>query len=132
MHLIPSYGSGSIIMWGRISYTARMELLYLFDRGSLTSPRNITDILEPCVLPFTPYVGDIFVLMQYNVRLHAARCVADYLQTTRIRTLCWFAYSPDLNPMKRRLRRLDHPSQILIDLSQTVARLWEELPQDTK
>lgn len=75
--------------------------------------------------------------MQDNVRPHVARCVADYLQTVRTPALNWPANSSDLNHiehvrdiLKRRLRRLELPPESLIELLQTVARLWEKFPQD--
>ena len=40
-----------------------------------------SDILEPYVVPYAPYIGDSFVLMHDNVRPHKAQYVNGYLRT---------------------------------------------------
>ena len=51
-------------------------------------------------MPFAPFIGDGFRLMQDNARPHVARCVQQYLEEVPIQTLVWPARSPDLNPIE--------------------------------
>lgn len=99
MRYAPPYGGESIMVWEGISYTPSTEL-HVFDGESLTGKPYTMDILEPYVLPFAPYVSDKFVFAQDNAQPQASRCVADYLQKARIRTLNWPAYRPNLNPIE--------------------------------
>src|SRR5678815_899927 len=68
------FGSGSVMVWGGISLSGPTEV-QIFDGGTLTAVRYITDILEPYVVPFAHYIGDSFILMHGNARPHKAQCV---------------------------------------------------------
>lgn len=54
-----------------ISLEVRTKLEML-NRG-ISAGRYIRDILEPHVAPFTPFICNDFMLMQYNVPPHEAR-----------------------------------------------------------
>lgn len=69
---------------GGISLTARTDFC-IVDGGSLSSDRYITDILEPYVVPFAPYIGNGFI--QNNARPHIVRIMNDYLNKVKIRVL---------------------------------------------
>lgn len=94
-----SYGGGSVMVWGDITLTARTPLVIIED-GSLTAHRYITEILEPHVMPFVPFIGPDFVFMHDNARPHTARVVRDYLNDIRITQMDWPARSPDMNPIE--------------------------------
>lgn len=131
-----SYGGGSVMVWGGISLEARTELV-LIQGGRLTADRYITDILEPHVIPYAPFVGQEFLLMHDNARPHVAGVVQNYLQEVEISTLPWPARSPDLNPiehlwdnMGRRVRALLPPPGNLNDLSLRLTEIWDQTDQD--
>lgn len=82
----------------------------------MTARRYIEEILQEAVVPFAPFIGDNFVLMQDNARPHVARIVTHYLEDVSITTMNWPARSPDMNPienlwdmLKRHLRQLPSP-----------------------
>lgn len=131
-----SYGGGSVMVWGGISLMARTELVVL-QGGRLTADRYITDILEPHVVPYAPFIGEEMLLMHDNARPHVARIVQDYLQEVEIETLAWPARSPDLNPiehlwdnMGQQVRALQVPPRNLNELSLRLTEIWDQIDQD--
>lgn len=132
-----SYGGGSVMVWGGISLEARTELV-IIQGGRLTADRYITDILEPHVIPYAPFIGQEFLFMHDNARPHVARVVQDYLQDVEIATLPWPARSPDLNPIEhlwdnlsRSVRALLPPPRDLNELSVRLTEMWDDMDQDT-
>lgn len=131
-----SYGGGSVMVWGGISMEARTDLVLVND-GRLTANRYITNILEPHVVPFAPFIGDDFVLMHDNARPHIARVVQNYLEEVNIETMNWPPRSPDLNPiehlwdfMGRRIRALPHQPRTLDDLAARLEETWTQFDQE--
>ena len=94
-----AFGGSSVMVWAGMSKAARTELVFV-DRGTLNAQRYIEEILKDPVLPFAPFLGQNFLLVQDNARLHSARCIMQYLQEVGIRTLDWPTRSPDLNPIE--------------------------------
>lgn len=84
------FGGGFVMIWSGIYFHALTEL-HAFDTGSLTGHRYITNILESYVIPFGLYIGEDFVQIQNKVKPYVTRCVGDYLNMVRIRTLDWLA-----------------------------------------
>lgn len=64
---LESFGGGSIMVWGGISYHGRTELVAV-NQGRMTADRYIRDILEPHVIPYGPFVGENFVFMHDLIR----------------------------------------------------------------
>lgn len=129
-----AFNGGSVMVWGGISLTARTELIFV-DGGSLTAHRYITEILEEHVVPFVPFIGDNFLLMQDNARPHVARCVLQYLEEVAIQRMQWPALSPDLNPLEhlwdilgRKVRR--HSPETMQELRRILQEEWELIPQE--
>ena len=71
------------MVWAGMSNAARTELVFV-DRGTLNAQRHIEEILEDHVLPYAPFLGQNFLLVQDNGRPHTARCVMQYLQEVGI------------------------------------------------
>lgn len=94
-----AYGGGSVMVWGGICVGARTDLVVI-DGGSLTAHRYITDVLEPHVMPFAPFIGENFIFMHDNARPHTARIVKDYLNEVGIDQMEWPSRSPDMNPIE--------------------------------
>lgn len=115
---------------------ARTELVFI-ERGSLTAERYILEVLADHVVPFAPFIGNNFILMQDNARPHVARCVTEYLDEVGITRMNWPAYSPDMNPIEhlwdilgRRLRsRIAAPAS-LYELRAALLEEWENIPQE--
>ena len=61
------------MVWADMSLDGR-TYLYLFARGGITEARHRIGILEPIVrLYYVGAIGDAFIVMQNNARVHAAR-----------------------------------------------------------
>lgn len=93
------FGGDSVMVWSGISMDAKTDL-HVFGRASMNAEAYIRDILDMYVIPYAPYIGDNFILMQDNARPHVANCVTEFLNTTEIRRMRWPARSPDLNPIE--------------------------------
>lgn len=131
-----AYGGGSIMVWGGICLGARTELVVV-DGGNLTANRYIRDILEEHVVPFAPFIGNEFILMQDNARAHSARVVQEYLNHVGVTVLEWPARSPDMNPiehvwdlLKRSVKSRMPPPNNLGELRNAILEEWQRLPQE--
>lgn len=129
------FGGGSVMVWAGISLTGRTELVVI--NGSLTAERYIEEILDNHVVPYAPYIGQGFMLMQDNARPHVARVVQQYLAQVEIDTMAWAANSPDLNPMEnlwdklgRKLQEVRSQVDTLADVGRKLVQIWEELDQN--
>lgn len=132
-----AYGGGSIMVWGGICLGARTELVVV-DGGNLNADRYIREILEEHVVPFAPFIGNNFVLMQDNARAHSARTVQTYLNHVGITVMEWPARSPDMNPiehvwdlLKRSVKSRMPPPNNLNELRNALLEEWQRLPQET-
>jgi hypothetical protein len=113
---------------GGISLEGRTELVSV-NLGRLTADRYVTTILEPHVVPYAPYIGENFILMNDNARPHTAQIVRQYLYEVRIVIVNWPARSADLNPiehlwdnMGRSLKTLHQPYRNLEYIDQNEIR----------
>jgi hypothetical protein len=64
------------MVWIGISLDVVTEFVVL-DRGNLNAHRYSTNILEPVVVPYAPFVGQDFIYMHDNRRPHIARVISD-------------------------------------------------------
>lgn len=126
----------SLMIWAGISLEARTDLV-VWERGTINAHRYIQDCLAPHVVPYAPFIGEQFMLMQDNARPHVANIVQHYLEDVGIRTIVWIAPSPDLNPiehvwdnLKRRLRRRPALPETLQDLQAALYEEWELIDQE--
>lgn len=131
-----SFQGGSVMVWAGISSQARTEL-YIVPRGSLTADRYINEILQDYVVPYAPFIGENFTLMQDNARPHAAHIVREYLNEVGISQMAWPARSPDLNPIEHLWDRLGRnirsriPAPLTLDqLRVALLEEWEAIPQN--
>lgn len=131
-----SHNGGSVMVWAGISMEACTDLVFI-DEGSLTAHRYIEEILADHIVPFAPFIGDNFVLMQDNARPHTARCVTEYLTEVGIIKMNWPACSPDGNPiehvwdmLERRVRGRAVAPSIKNELCVALQEEWLKIPQD--
>lgn len=123
------------MFWGGICYEARTAIVPI-NRPALNAEYYVEHILDEHVMPFAPFIGDAFLLMQDNARPHVARTVVEYLQDVNVQAMVWPPRSPDMNPiehlwdkLKRAVRR-SHPTPTTLDeLTRVVQTSWEDIPQ---
>lgn len=130
------FGGGSVMVWGGISMDAKTDL-HVFGRGSMNAESYIRDILDMHVVPYAPFIGDNFILMQDNARPHVANVVREYMDITGIRTMDWPARSPDLNPIEhiwdelgRSVRNGPNPPETLDELRNGLVQAWNDMDQN--
>ncbi|RZC37655.1 hypothetical protein BDFB_011804 [Asbolus verrucosus] len=71
--------------------------LYVIARGAVNADGYITDIVEPYVVLFVPFIRDEYLLMQDNARLYTTNVVRTYLNEVNFVTINGPAKSSDLN-----------------------------------
>lgn len=131
-----NFWGGSVMVWAGISLEAKTELFILQER-SLNANNYIRDILADHVVPFAPFIGPDFLLMQDNARPHTARCVMRYLQEVDIELLGWPPMSPDTNPIEhawdelgRRVKARPVRPETLQELKMALVEEWESIDQN--
>jgi transposase len=132
-----NYGGGSVMVWGAISVQGRTELVSLRGARMMTAVRYITDILDPHVIPYSPFIGPNFVNMHDNARPHTARIVQEYLRETETPVMEWPARSPDLNPiehvwdtLQQRVLERRMVFRTLQQLEVVLVKEWHNIPQE--
>ncbi|GFX59088.1 transposable element Tcb2 transposase [Trichonephila clavipes] len=90
------FGGGGVLVYGGISIDGR-TYLYIIRDGPLTARRYRDEILRPIVVPYAAAIGDDFILMDDNCRLHRANLVEDFLFEEGIVRMEWPACSSDMN-----------------------------------
>jgi transposase len=127
------FNGGSIMVWGGISLDARTDLVFV-ENGAMTAHRYILECLEPhVVVPYAPFIGENFLLMDDNARPHRARIVDQYLEQVGVQRLPWPACTPDLNLIEhvwdfffRRVRRRQPRPETLNDLRVALEEEWHK------
>ncbi|GFX89655.1 transposable element Tcb2 transposase [Trichonephila clavipes] len=74
VHESVRFGSGGVLVYGGISIDGRIDL-YIIRDGPLTARRYMDEILKPIIVPYAAAIGDDFILMDDNCRLHRANLV---------------------------------------------------------
>lgn len=103
VHVVDSFGGGSVMMWVAISNDRKTELVHV--PGYLTAQMYRDEILQPHLMHVIDRQWEIF--QQDNARPHTARLTMDYLDQNSISVLPWPFKSPDLNPIGHLLDQLD-------------------------
>jgi transposase len=111
--------------------------LVFVENGAMTAHRYILECVESHVVPYAPFIGENFLLMNDNARPHMARIVVRYLEQVGIRLLPWPADSPDLNPIEhvwdflgKRVRGRQLRPETLNGLRVALKEEWAQIPQD--
>ena len=131
-----SYGGGSVMVWGGITYDRRTDLIVI--RGNMTGQRYVNEILRPVVAPMANRIGQNFVFQDDNARPHRARVATDFLTQQGIGSLPWPAKSPDMSPIEpfvgcfRPICSARQPQPVnLDDLSVALQEEWRRIPRAT-
>ena len=74
--------------------------LCVFARRGITEAKHCSDILEPICRSYAGAIGDAFILMQDNARVHTAQVYMTFLDGKCISVMNWLARYPDLNPIE--------------------------------
>ncbi|GFU46528.1 transposable element Tcb2 transposase [Trichonephila clavipes] len=77
VHESVRFGGGGVLVYGGISIDGR-TYLYIIRDGPLTARRYRDEIFRPIVVPYAAAIGDNFILMDNNCRLHRANLVEDF------------------------------------------------------
>ncbi|GFW97508.1 transposable element Tcb2 transposase [Trichonephila clavipes] len=135
VHKSDRFGGGGVLVYGGISIDGRTDL-YIIRDGPLTARRYRDEILRPIVVPYAAAIGDDFILMDDNFRLHRANLVEDFLFEEGIVRMEWPACSPDMNPIEhvwdalgRRVAGRQPPPQTLQGLERALLEEWDRIPQ---
>ncbi|GFY11012.1 transposable element Tcb2 transposase [Trichonephila clavipes] len=99
VHESVRFGGGGLLVYVGISIDERTDL-YIIRDGSLTARPYRDEILRPIVVPYAAAIGDDFILMNDNCRLHRANLVKDFLFEDGIVRREWPVCSPDINPIE--------------------------------
>lgn len=131
-----SYGGGSVMIWCGICVGAHTDLVAV-ENGSLTALRYFSDILEPHVMPFAPFIGDDLIFMHDNARPHLVCVVRDYLSKVSITQMDWPTRSSDMDPIEhvrviigRRVSSKNSTPRTVEELKLVLAEECENLPQE--
>ncbi|GFW76383.1 transposable element Tcb1 transposase [Trichonephila clavipes] len=92
------YGGAGWLVWGGIILGSRTDLHV--QNVTMTDHIYRDVILEQHVRLFRGAMGDEFLFMDENARLHCENIVDECLQSEDITRMDWPAYSPDLNPIE--------------------------------
>ncbi|GFU85512.1 transposable element Tcb2 transposase [Trichonephila clavipes] len=87
---------GGVLVYGSISIDGRTDL-YVIRDGPLTVRRYSNEILRHISVPYAAAIGDDFILMYNNCRLHRVNLVEDSLFEEGIVRMEWTASSADMN-----------------------------------
>ncbi|GFV73000.1 hypothetical protein TNCV_1734681 [Trichonephila clavipes] len=85
------------MVWGGIGYHSRTPLVRI--AGTLNSQCNISEVLEPVILPYLQGLATA-IFQQDNARPHVARIVQRFFVNQQIELLPWPARSADLSPIE--------------------------------
>ena len=88
------YAGGSVMVWGGITMTERIELHIC--QGHVTGLYYRDSVTESVVVPYAHRHENAFIFQDDNTLAHRSRVVQDHLQFQRFSTLPWPAKSPDL------------------------------------
>ncbi|GFX73124.1 transposable element Tcb1 transposase [Trichonephila clavipes] len=123
-----------IMVWGGIGYHSRIPLVRI--AGTLNSQRNISEVLEPVVLPYLQGLATA-IFQQDNARSHVTCIVQSFFVNHQIILLPWPARSPDLSPIEnmwsmvvQRLTQFTPPTATPGQLWQCVEAAWSAVPQE--
>ena len=128
-------GGGSVMVWARISYGYRTQLVVI--DGSLNAQKYRDRVLAPHVVPLLQNHGIISVFQEDNARPHVARDNIQFLRNNNIDFIDdWPSKSPDLNPIEHLWDNLDthvwqrqNPPGNVNELRDALLEEWNNIPQ---
>ncbi|PRD28206.1 UNVERIFIED_CONTAM: Transposable element Tcb1 transposase [Trichonephila clavipes] len=113
-----------IMAWDCIGYPSRIPLVHI--AGTLNSQRNISEVLEPVVLPYIQGLATA-IFQQDNARLHMTRIVRRFFVNHQIELLPWPARSPDLSLIENMWSMVAQRLTHITPPAATPDQLWQLL-----
>ena len=87
------------MLWTKISLGDHTNL-HVLHGGNLTGVRYRDKILDAIVRPYATVLGNDFILMDDNIRLHRDVLVEDYLESQGLEQMEWSTQFPNLSPIE--------------------------------
>ena len=131
-----SYGGGSVMVWGGITYDRRTDLIVI--RGNMTGQRYVNEILRPVVAPMANRIGQNFVFQDDNARPPQGTCCYWLPHTARHRftslasQISWHVPYWTFVGCFRPICSARQPQPVnLDDLSVALQEEWRRIPRAT-
>nr|CAH7727256.1 unnamed protein product [Callosobruchus chinensis] len=99
----------------------------------MTSAYYLQNIIYAIVQPLRNEIGDQFIFMEDNARLHRTRAVQQALENGNIARLEWPAMSPDMDPIEHVSRAIfnrNNPPRSTQELIFAATEEWDNIPQE--
>jgi hypothetical protein len=77
------FGGGSVIVWARIISQGKTDL-HIIENGTLTTERDVNEILDVHVRTYDGAVRPDFIFMDDNARVHGAHITNRYIEEATI------------------------------------------------
>lgn len=124
------HGGGSVMVWACFSYYGPGNLVFI--DGTMDAIGYV-DILSRNLQASATKMGlSSFIFQQDNDPKHTAKLTKKYFERKNIRTLCWPAQSPDMNPIENlwgliKTKIAEKKPKNINELKQIISKEWSEL-----
>nr|CAH7754938.1 unnamed protein product [Callosobruchus chinensis] len=123
------------MFWGGIRFNGITQLIHI--PGTMTSAYYLQNIINAVVQPLRKDIGDQFIFMDDNARLHRTRAVQQALENGNIARLEWPAMSLDMNIIEhvwnyvsRAIFNRNNPPRGTKVLIVAATEEWDNIPQE--
>nr|CAH7729531.1 unnamed protein product [Callosobruchus chinensis] len=131
---VAPYRGGTQMFWGGIRFNGRTQLIHI--PGTMTGAYYLQNIINAIVQPLHNGIGDQFIFMDDNARLHRTRAVQQALENENIARLEWLAMSPDMSLIEhvwvvsRAIFNRNNPPRSTQEHIVEATEEWKNIPQE--